>query len=220
MKVKKESKQDLAKALHPKYLKASRNEKGRLLAEFVEVTGYHRNYARYILLHCPGGRAMPRGRLDTRTGIRKHAGGRPPVYGRYGRAVIQALCVAAEATGWICGKRLVGVLPELVNALQQEVALSLFASEREALLSMSAATIDRKLAHERARHKPKGICTTKPGTLLRSQVPIRTYTPWNEQQPGFLEIDFGDRLGSSLWREYSGHLPVHPQLCRCGNRVD
>ncbi len=196
MKVRKESKQDLAKALHPKYLKASRNEKGRLLDEFVEVTGYHRNYAKYILLHGP---AIPRGRLDTRTGVRKHAGGRPPVYGT---AVIQALCVAAEATGWICGKRLVGVLPELMSALQQEGALSLFASERAALLSMSAATIDRKLARERARHKPKGVCTTKPGTLLRSQVPIRTYTPWDEQQPGFLEIDLVAHCGESTAGTY------------------
>jgi hypothetical protein len=162
-----------------------------LLDEFVEVTGYHRNYAKHILLHGP---SIPTGRLDTRTGTRKYAGGRPAVYGP---GLVQALCVAADATGWICGKRLVGVLPELVSALQQEGALSLFASEREALLSMSAATIDRRLARERAKHKPKGVCTTKPGTLLRSQVPIRTYTPWSEQQPGFLEIDLVAHCGES-----------------------
>jgi len=89
-----------------------------------------------------------------------------------------------------------------MSALQQEGALSLFASERAALLSMSAATIDRKLARERARHKPKGVCTTKPGTLLRSQVPIRTYTPWDEQQPGFLEIDLVAHCGESTAGTY------------------
>lgn len=196
MRVKKESKQDLAKALHPRYLRAARHEKGRLLDEFVELTGYHRNYAKALLLHGP---AIPSGRLDPRTGIRRHAGGRPTMYGP---VVLQALCVAAEATGWICGKRLVAALPQLVPALEQEGALSMFTSERTALLRMSAATIDRKLARVRAQHKPKGVCTTKPGSLLRSQVPIRTYTPWNEQQPGFLEIDLVAHCGESAAGAY------------------
>jgi hypothetical protein len=196
MRVKKESKQDLAKALHPRYLRANRKEKGRLLDEFVEVTGYNRNYAKQVLLYGP---SVPTGRVDPSTGNRRHAGGRPTVYSG---AVVQALYVAAEATGWICGKRLVGVMPELVDALQAEGALCLFASERATLLSMSAATIDRKLTRARAQHKPKGVCTTKPGTLLRSQVPIRTYTPWNEQQPGFLEIDLVAHCGESTAGTY------------------
>lgn len=196
MRVKKESKQDLAKALHPKYLRASRKEKGRMLDEFVEVTGYNRNYAKKVLLHGP---AIHRGKLDPCTGTRRHAGGRPSIYSG---TVLQALYVAAKATGWICGKRLVGVLPELVVALEREGAISLFASERMALLQMSAATIDRKLAHLRVQNKPKGVCTTKPGTLLRSQVPIRTYTPWNEQQPGFLEIDLVAHCGESTAGTY------------------
>jgi hypothetical protein len=137
MRVRKESKQDLAKALHPKYLKANRKEKTKLLNEFVEVTGYHRNYAKKLLLHGP---PQPTGRCDPRTGKRKHAGGRPTVYGP---GTIQALQVAAEATGWICGKRLVAVLPDLVSALEQEGALCLFTTERETLLQMSASTIDR-----------------------------------------------------------------------------
>jgi hypothetical protein len=115
---------------------------------------------------------------------------------------IQALQVVAEATGWICGKRLVAVLPELVPALEQEGALCLFSTERAALLKMSAATIDRKLAAARAQHKPKGVCITKPGTLLRSQVPIRTYTPWDEQQPGFVEVDLVAHCGESTAGSY------------------
>lgn len=205
MRVKQQSKQDLARALHPKYLRASRKEKGRLLDEFVEVTGYNRNYAKQLLLH---GVASPRGRngngFDPRTGTRCtgtrcHAVGRPTIYSG---TILQALHVTAEATGWICGKRLKGVLPELVAALEQEGALCLFTSERQALLQMSAATIDRKLARARAQHKPKGVCTTKPGTLLRSQVPVRTYTPWDEQQPGFLEIDLVAHCGESTAGTY------------------
>ncbi len=89
MRVKKESKQDLARALHPKYLKAGRTDKGRILNEFVEVTGYNRNYAKHLLLHGP---PVPSGRVDRLTGTRRHAGGRPTIYSG---TVVQALCVVA-----------------------------------------------------------------------------------------------------------------------------
>ncbi len=126
----------------------------------------------------------------------------------YGPRIIEALQVAAEATGWICGKRLAPFLEELVPTLEREGALSLFCSERAALLSMSAATIDRKLSAVRAQYKPKGICTTKPGSLLRSQVPIRTYTPWDEQRAGFVEIDMVAHCGDSTAGTYLCTLNV------------
>lgn len=195
MSVRKQSKQDLARALHPKYLKANRKEKGRMLDEFVEVTRYNRNYAKTLLLHGKGKKPTTNC-VGRRVGQRLHLGhrGRPAVYGP---AVIQALHVAAEATGWICGKRLAPFLEELVPLLEGEGAISLFASERETLLRISAATIDRKLAPSRALHKPKGVCTTKPGSLLRPQIPIRTYTPWDEERPGFMEVDLVAHCGGN-----------------------
>jgi hypothetical protein len=75
MQVRKESKQDLAKTLHPKYrkaIKAIRAHKSKLFNAFVEVTGYHRNYAKKLLLHGP---PVPTGRRDPLTGNRKHAVG-------------------------------------------------------------------------------------------------------------------------------------------------
>ena len=72
MRVKRASKQDLAKAWHPKYLKANKMGKGKLLDEFVEVSGYHRNYAKPLLLHGP---ATTTGRVDRGTATRRHAGG-------------------------------------------------------------------------------------------------------------------------------------------------
>jgi hypothetical protein len=120
----------------------------------------------------------------------------------YGRAVVQALTVAAEATGWICGKRLVAALPDLVPALEREGALRLTAEERNALLEMSAATIDRRLADQRRLERPRGVATTKPGSLLKSQIPVRTYTPWDEQAPGFVEIDLVAHCGATTAGEY------------------
>jgi hypothetical protein len=163
-------------------------EKGRLIDEAVAVTGYHRRYAQALLRA-----GVPY------SGPRLQRGGRPRVYGR---AVVQALRVAAEATGWICGKRLVAALPDLVPALEREGALRLTAEERNALLGMSAATIDRRLADQRRLERPRGLATTKPGSLLKSQVPVRTYTPWDEQAPGFVEIDLVAHCGTSTAGEY------------------
>jgi len=111
--------------------------------------------------------------------------------------VVAALSVAAEATGEICGKRLVAALPELVPGLELEGALRLWQEACAALLSLSSATIDRRLGGLRAERKPRGLGTTKPGIVLRRQVPIRTYTPWNDQAPGFVEIDLVAHCGTT-----------------------
>jgi hypothetical protein len=157
-----------------------------MLDEVVAVTGYHRKYAVGLLGAPPRPAAVG------------HGGGRPRVYGV---DVVAALSVAAEATDGICGKRLVAALPELVPALEQEGALHLEPEVRTALLRMSAATIDRRLRALRPR-KPRGLGTTKPGSLLRRQVPIRTYTPWNDQAPGFVEIDLVAHCGTTTAGTY------------------
>ncbi|MDP2727503.1 MAG: hypothetical protein Q8P59_08145, partial [Dehalococcoidia bacterium] len=175
MGVKRESKHDLAEALRAKYWAACRKERGEILDRFIEVTGYHRKHAI---------RLMRKGKTAKKTGQPRR--GRVPVYGP---AVLRALQITAEATGWICGKRLASFLPELVSALEREGALCLDPEVRKALLTISASTIDRRLAPAKARAKPRGLGTTKPGSLLKRQIPIRTFTPWDEQRPGFLEID-------------------------------
>jgi hypothetical protein len=70
--------------------------------------------------------------------------------------------------------------------------------EEEGLLkSISAATIDRLLKPDRAAMTLRGRTTTKPGTLLRSQIPVRTFAEWDEQEPGFFELDLVAHCGSS-----------------------
>lgn len=183
MRVRRESKHELAQSLHPRYERASRTLKGFLLDEFVAVTGYHRTYAQTLLRHGP-----------PRPGRSLRRPGRPATYGPAGLAALE---VAAQATGWICGKRLAPFLGELVPALEREGALCLAPDVRSALVRMSAATIDRRLASLRAQAKPKGLATTRPGSLLKSQVPVRTSTPWDDQRPGFVEIDLVAHGGES-----------------------
>jgi hypothetical protein len=188
MGVRRESKHELAEGWHGRYLKADRRERGRLLDEFVALTGYHRKYANSLLKHGP-----------PKAGALARRRGRPVVYDP---SVLSALEVAAEASGWICGKRMAPFMSELVPALEREGALAVSSEVRGKLLAMGAATIDRRLRALKAREKPKGLCTTRPGSLLKRQVPVRTYTPWDEERAGFLEIDTVAHCGTTTEGEY------------------
>jgi hypothetical protein len=191
MTVRQQSKHELAAALQGRYVKAERAEKGRILDEFVAATGYHRKWAIGLLRQGP-------------PPARQGHGGRPRVYSA---VVVGALRTVWEASGELCGKRLAPFLAELVPALEAEGVLKLAPAVRVALLPMSAATIDRRL-HPFRLQRRHGLGTTKPGTLLKQQVPIRTYTPWDEQRPGFVEIDLVAHCGTSTAGHYLNTLTV------------
>ncbi len=85
----------------------------------------------------------------------------------------------------LCGKRLAPALKEAVPVLEKYGEIKLTALARRKLLSISPAAIDRLLASERKKLILKGCSDTKPGTLLKHQIPIRTFSDWNENRPGF-----------------------------------
>jgi hypothetical protein len=93
-----------------------------------------------------------------------------------------------HAANRICAKRLIPLLPTLIEALERHEHLHLTKECRSQLLSMSAATADRLLRSQRKRGQ-LGIATTRAGTLLKQQIPIRTFQEWEETRPGFLEAD-------------------------------
>ena len=162
----------------PQYQAASRTQKMLLLDTFVALTGYVRKYAMWLLNHPVESR--PKG---------------PPARPvHYGSEVQQALYQAWQAANQICTKRLMPFLPTLVETLERHGHLHLSEKCRNQLLSMSAATADRLLRSQR-KHGPRGISTTQAGTLLKHQIPIRTFQDWNETQPGFLEADLVAHCG-------------------------
>jgi len=181
-----QTKLELLAALRPRYVNASKKEKGRILDEFCAATGYNRKYAIELMRH---GAPRPK----------QHKRGRRR---RYGRDVIAALAEVWEVSGHLCGKRLQPFLPELVEVLERHDELHLSANVRDKLLQMSAATIDRRLARSRGRLPSRGRTTTKPGTLLKSAIPIRIYADWDDALPGFLEMDLVAHCGETTVGEY------------------
>jgi Integrase core domain len=166
------AKRELLVQIAPRYREASSALKEVILDEFVAATGYARKYAIRLLNHP----------VDLKLAIER------PRRPRYGREVQQALQLTWTAANHICAKRLVPFLPTLVESLERHGHLQLSEEGRNLLLSMSAATADRILRPYRKQER-HGISTTRSGTLLKKQIPIRTFQDWNDVKPGFLEAD-------------------------------
>ena len=176
-------KRELLAQVAPRYREASRKEKSIILNEFIAATGYARKYAIRLLtlrvISAPGPIRRPRAR-------------------RYGKDVQEALSIAWAATNYIGSKRLAPFLEELVPVLEEHGHLQLSEEARAQLCRISHATIDRILRPLYAGEAPRGISTTKRGTLLKHQVPVRTFADWNEIQPGFFEADLVAHCGRSV----------------------
>ena len=102
------------------------------------------------------------------------------------------------------GKRLAPILGELVSVLRRFGELDIDEDTAALLAGMSAATIDRRLAPERKKYLARGRSRTKPGTLLKSQIPVRTWADGDDAVPGFVEIDLvshdgGHAVGEHVW---------------------
>ena len=201
---------EYAKAVEVRYRKARRKEKGRLLDDFTRVTGYHRKSA-VRLLSGRSKAASPSRSPMGRTGKRR---GRPP---EYGIEVKEALRVAWEATDRLCGKRLGPFLPELIGRLLEHGELKVSQEVAEQLCRLSASTIDRHLRPYKDTGGRRPFSTTKPGSLLKAAIPIRTFAEWNEDKPGFIEVDLVAHCGETTEGFYLNTLStVDIRLRRTG----
>jgi hypothetical protein len=170
-----------------------------MLDELVALTGYHRWYAVGLL------RGHGTSPDERRERINRRARQRPRVYGAAVLAALRRVWVIMDC---ICGKRLAAVLPETVAVLERHGELQLDAATRQKLGAISAASIDRLLAAERRRLNVRGRSGTKPGTLLKHQIPVRTFAEWDQSQPGFVEIDLVGHDGGLAHGDYCQTLDV------------
>jgi hypothetical protein len=180
------SKRELLQIVRARYASSSRDEKARILGELVKNTGYNRKYAIHLLWH-------PREVVAKR----KRRGVR-----RYGSEVQAVLVRVWQAANCICGKRLVAVMREYLEAMERHQELCVSRDIRSLLVEMSPATADRLLGEERRLHRPRGLTTTKPGPRLLHSIPIRTFAQWEDARPGFFEVDLVAHCGVTLAGEY------------------
>ena len=180
--MKRGSVQDYMERMKQRYGKAGRAERGGLLDEVVAVTGYHRKSVIRLL----GQREVGFERSGRR--------GRPR---RYGPPVVAALRQVWEVADRPCGRRLAPFLGELVERLEAWEELRLPGEVAAALCGMSASTIDRLLRPAKERGRRPWTSGTKPGSLLKASIPIRTFGEWGQPPPGHLEVDLVAHCGES-----------------------
>lgn len=175
------SRRELLNRILPRYRVSTWKQKRRILDEFVSGSGYARKYAVTLL-----NREIPDLPAKKRM---------PPR--RYDEAVRLALVTVWKAANRICSKRLMPFLPDFVAVLERFGHVSLPASVREQLLTMSPATADR-LLHQERHPDGRPISTTRRGKLLKNKIAVRMFANWNELAPGFMEADLvahcGDRV--------------------------
>jgi hypothetical protein len=173
------SKKEYLLAIWARYQRVGRRFKSRILDEFCSVCGYSRKYAIGLLRRKP----VPR---------TKKPGPRP----KYDAQVLEPLKAIWLASEQMCSKRLKAALPLWLPFYEQKQG-ALVPAVRTKLLKISPASIDRLLKKVRARYPGKGLCSTRPGGLLKNLIPIRTDNH-DVDRPGFLEVDSVAHCGSSM----------------------
>jgi hypothetical protein len=189
----------VTKGMAEQYRRASKGKKGQVLEQYVKATGYDRHYAAWLLRNHGKRVQFKPGVVLEGTAARRPRPGRKR---EYGEEVLQALKKVWEMLDYISGKRLAPALREVVPRLVACRELRVKKSVQKKLLEMSPATIDRLLKPEREKHTLKGRAATKPGTLLKHQIPIRTFSDWDNEAPGFLEMDLVGHDGGKAEGDY------------------
>ena len=174
--------EEYVEMLKKRYSEATRAERSAILDDFVKTTGCHRKYAIGLL---SGSRTR-----STKPVAR-------PRSAKYGIEDAQALLQVWELFDGICSRRLRGAMDVELPRLYFQAVLPVSPVCFQHLMDISPATIDRLLKGRRRQFvKSRGY--TKPGTLLKHQIPIRTWADWTEDRPGFCEMDLVDHSGGLI----------------------
>ena len=172
---------EYAEVMRKRYRNSGKRVKEKLLDEFTQVSGLHRKSAIRLL------------NRKTETEDKKPRG-RKKEYGLKERDVLKVIW---EASDRLCSKRLKPFLPEMIKVMRRHGEIAIDAELEAKLCRMSSSTIDRLLREIKKTGGRKGISTTRAGNLLRHAIPIRTFADWEENQPGFMEIDLVAHCGET-----------------------
>jgi transposase InsO family protein len=184
-----EAKWEYFRVMYARYRCGEREERARLLDEFCLTAGYNRKYAIRLL----------NGPAPEKQRVRRPRGRKPS----YGKQVISILTAVWEAAGYPWSVRLKALLPSWMPWIRKRYRLNP-EIERQ-LLAMSARQMDRRLQGRKREQKRKIYGRTKPGTLLKHHIPVKTHS-WDVQAPGFAEIDLVSHSGNAAEGEFAHTL--------------
>src|SRR4030067_103169 len=172
--------------LSKEYKRARKKQRGVILDELIRLTTYNRTYARRI--------------VRRPSNLKKHS----RVKGSSYSGIFSKLRRLWAISHFACGQRLVPLIPVYLDSLTRHGEFKVTAFEKKLLLKISSATVDRLLREEKKKLNitGKGRSYTKPGSLLKHQIPIHTWRDWDNSKPGFLEIDTVHHNGGNPSGEY------------------
>jgi len=176
-----------------KYRKSGKKDKGKILTALAETTGLTHGHLIRIL-------SM---RYEYRDKKVKSGRGRKPVYGITHKRLLAEIW---ELLNYPSSRRLEAAVPAVLHNLERMGHKTFSEEFKKEMLTLSHGTMDRLLSQDRKMIKPFGLSTTKPGSLLKSQIPVRRGTDWDDNRPGFLEIDLVAHCGSTTSGEYINTL--------------
>jgi len=192
-------KKAVTRELRDRYQRSSKKEKTIILNGFIQLTGYNRCYACQVL-NVKKEKVL--GYLNIAGKRIKYIADKRKIKRKkkkiYDQDVLVALKEIWKICDYICSKRLAPYLSEIIPVLEKWGEIKLNLKIREKLFKISAATIDRLLSDTRKRYRIKGRSTTRPGTLLKKSIPIRTFADWDEKVPGFFEVDLVSHDGGAV----------------------
>ena len=187
-----------------RYQKSSKKQRGKILDEFTALMDYNRTYASHILSNWGkkvflkrGGEAVAVIFGEVRRKTKRHR------QRHYEGKVVSVLRSIWMISDYLCGKRLAPLLKEIPPILEKFREIKLDAKTRKKLLKVSPATIDRLLRGDKKKLMLKSRARTKPGTLLKHQIPIRTFSEWDNMRPGFTEADLVGHDGGDAHGEFA-----------------
>ena len=183
----------VTKTMVKRYRGGTKTEKTKMLDELVALTGWSRDHARRAIRSAATGAQVPA------------PAPRPRIYGEEVASPLRMIWATLDGPS---GKRLAPFMTEIVEVLERHGELTCTSEVRTKLCGISAATIDRLLAPERARLRVRGRSGTKPGTMLKRQIPIRTFADWDDLAPGFCEVDLVAHDGGHAFGEFCQTLDL------------
>ena len=184
-----QSKKDYLAKIKDRYRHARRRGKSRILDEFCEVCGHHRKHAIRLL------------RSDARTMKKKP--GRPSKYGPEVIRVFEDIWLNSDMP---CSARLVGILSLWLPHYENKYGY-LDESLRAKVLTIKARTLDRILGVVRKKHGYRGMTGTRPGSYLKSNIPIKV-SHNDVTEPGFMQADTVAHCGGSLEGDFVWSLTL------------